>query len=120
MSLIDALGLGGPSFPANSRYAGTGTLSSVAADGTETPYLARRFVPGREYYSSIAIHRVTGYDRPDIIAAGTLGDPLLAWRLADANGVMHPAEVTADVGRILSVPLPQGLTAPPAALDDFG
>lgn len=120
MSLLDALGIGNRSFPANSRYAATPILTLVAADGTETAYLARRFVPAPDVYASIAIHSVTGHDRPDLIAAARLGDPLLAWRIADANRAMHPAELTREVGRALAVPLPQGLPAPAAEPDEFG
>lgn len=119
MSLLDALGVGGAAFPANSRYAGVATLTRAAPDGTETPYLARRFVPGPELHAATAVHRVTGYDRADTIAAAALGHPLLAWRLADANLVLHPGELVRDVGRALAIPLPQGLAAPAAQTEAF-
>jgi nucleoid-associated protein YgaU len=32
-------------------------------------------------------------DRLDLIAARTLGDPLLFWRIADANDAMNPFDL---------------------------
>lgn len=118
MSLIDAMGLGAPAFPANSRYAGSATLGWTAPDGTIVTYLARRIVPSPDVLTTSASYQVTGHDRPDIVAARALGDPLLAWRLADANRVLHPAELM-RVGRTLGIPLPQGLGALPAPPEDF-
>jgi hypothetical protein len=118
MSRIDALGIGGAAFPANSRYAGI-AVKTIALPEGEVSYLARRFVPPPGDYSSLGEHRTTDYDRADLIAATQLGDPLLAWRLQDANGVMHPRELTRDVGRLLVVPLPQGIPAP-ALPEDLG
>jgi len=108
MSRIDALGIGGAAFPANSRYAGI-AVKMIALPAGEVTYLSRRFVPPPSDHSSLGEHRTTDYDRIDLIAAAQLGDPLLAWRLQDANGAMHPRELIRDVGRLLVVPLPQGL-----------
>lgn len=118
MSRIDALGIGGAAFPANSRYAGTAVRTIALPEG-EVSYLARRFVPPPGAYSSYGEHVTTDYDRADLIAAARLGDPLLAWRLQDANGAMHPRELTRDVARLLVVPLPQGI-AMTAAPEDLG
>ena len=117
MSRIDALGIGGAAFPANSRYAGIAVKMIVLPAG-EVTFLSRRFVPPPGDYASLGEHRTTDYDRVDLIAATQLGDPLLAWRLQDANGAMHPRELIRDVGRLLVVPLPQGVPsmAPPEDL----
>ena len=108
MSRIDALGIGGAAFPANSRYAGIAVRTITLPEG-EVSYLARRFVPPPDAHSSYGEHRTTDYDRVDLIAATHFGDPLLAWRLQDANGAMQPRELIRDVGRLLVVPLPQGV-----------
>ena len=50
---------------------------------------------------------VTEGDRLDNITARTLGDPQQYWRICDANNSMHPAELTAEVGRTLKIPVPQ-------------
>lgn len=118
MSRIDALGIGGAAFPANSRYAGI-AVKTVALPQGEVSYLARRFVPPPTAYASYGEHRTTDFDRNDLIAAARLGDPLLAWRLLDANGAMHPRELTRDVDRALAVPLPQGI-AQAAPSEDLG
>ncbi|HEX8194142.1 MAG TPA: hypothetical protein VF552_14705 [Allosphingosinicella sp.] len=118
MSRIDALGIGGATFPANSRYAGVAVKTLALPDG-EVSYLARRFVPPPAAFSGYGEHLTTDYDRTDLVAAARLGDPLLAWRLQDANGAMHPRELIREVGRALAVPLPQGIAqAPPP--EDLG
>lgn len=117
MSRIDALGIGGAAFPANSRYAGV-AVKAVTVNGVDVAYLARRFLPPPTTYASLSEHQVTGYDRIDLIATLSLGDPMLAWRLSDANGAMNPSELTRDVGRSLVVPLPAGIPAP--ATEDQG
>ena len=43
-------------------------------------------------------------DRLDLVAARTLGNPLLAWRIADANQAMSPLEVVSRPGATLHVP----------------
>lgn len=111
MSRIDALGIGGAAFPANSRYAGI-AVKAITLAGNEVTYLARRFIPPPSAYASLGEHQVTDYDRTDLIATARLGDPMLNWRLQDANGAMHPRELTRDVGRALVVPLPAGIPAP--------
>jgi hypothetical protein len=112
MSRIDALGIGGAAFPANSRYAGI-AVKTMDPPAAEVSYLARRFVPPPGAYASYGEHRTNDFDRVDLLAGTLLGDPLLAWRLQDANGAMHKSELTRDVGRLLVVPLPQGIAAPP-------
>jgi hypothetical protein len=53
--------------------------------------------------------------RADLIAAAELGDPEAAWRLADANDAMRSSELTAVLGRLLRITLPEGVPAPPSA-----
>jgi hypothetical protein len=47
-------------------------------------------------------------DRPDIAAWRIAQDPEAYWRLADANGTMRPAELTARVGTRIRIPRPGG------------
>jgi hypothetical protein len=49
-------------------------------------------------------------ERLDQVAARFLGDPLLAWRLSDANGALDPAELEQRRRRIL-IALPEGIPA---------
>jgi hypothetical protein len=48
-------------------------------------------------------------DRPDLLGAKHLGDPLLYWRIADANAVVDPNELTDTLGRRVDIPLPPGM-----------
>ncbi|TVR51410.1 MAG: LysM domain-containing protein [Puniceicoccaceae bacterium] len=99
-------------FPPNSRYHGAAIAVHVDTEGREVRHLRRRFIPGAASLASIEHHLVSDGDRPDTIAAATLGDPELYWQLCDGNGVMHPRELTAVPGRTLRVTLPAGIPAP--------
>jgi hypothetical protein len=115
-SLID-LGVIPPvTFPPDSRYYGSSTLTYTAPDGTSVTYLARRIVPkpGARNYSTVAQHRVKQGDRLDLLAANYLGDPLMFWLLCDANGAMRPDELVEVPGRVLNITTPQGVKAPNA------
>ena len=94
-------------FPVTSRYHTIETARWVAADGREIVYLRRRFLPTAEV-AVLAEHTVTQGERLDNVTARYLGDPEQFWRLCDANDGVHPAELTAEIGRRLRVPLLQG------------
>jgi hypothetical protein len=94
-------------FPPNSRYHGTGTATCQAADGRVIVYLQRRFVPPQDSFQTLFEHTVRDGDRLDLIAAQHLGDPLLFWRLCDANGAMKPDDLL-QIQRI-SIVLPEGI-----------
>jgi nucleoid-associated protein YgaU len=105
------------SFPTDSRYHGSATLSYKTADGRSITYLARRFVPapGAPNFSTVAQHTVKQGDRLDLIAAKYLGDPLLFWLLCDANGAMRPDALVETPGETLSITMPQGVPGVPHA-----
>lgn len=94
-------------FPPTSRYYDIETATFVAADGREFIYLRRRFLPDARTMTVLTEHAVTEGDRLDNITAHYLGDPEQFWRLCDANDAMRPEELTAEVGRRLSISLPQ-------------
>jgi hypothetical protein len=98
-------------FPPNSRYFGSDTLSFTAPDGQTHAYLARRLVPqpGPPNFATTATHTVKQGDRLDLLAAKYLGDPLMFWLLCDANGAIDPDDLTATPGRVLSITMPQGV-----------
>ncbi len=100
-------------FPANSRYATTPTATLTRADGTEVTYLLRRFVPAPEALVVQQQYRVADGDRLDNLAAVAIGDPELAWRIADANRALRPEALVETVGRTLDIPLPDGIPGPP-------
>ena len=78
-------------------------------DGRVVAFLRRRFVPQPEQFTLIKEHRVVQDERLDNIAHAELGDPLLFWRLCDANRAIRPNELTETVGRRLRVTLPLGV-----------
>lgn len=98
-------------FPPDSRYYGSGTLTCTAPNGQTVTYLARRFVPrpGAPNYSTVAQHTVKQGDRLDLIAAKYLGDPLMFWLLCDANGAVRPDELVETPGSVLNITTPQGV-----------
>ena len=66
-------------------------------------------MPPPERFALLYEYRVVEGDRRDLIAAAHLGDPELWWRLADANGVLDPDDLTAFVGRRLRITAPDGM-----------
>jgi len=98
-------------FPADSRYSGSATLTYATADGRSIAYLASRFVPqsGAANFSTVAQHTVKQGDRLDLIAAKYLGDPLLFWLICDANGALRPDALVETPGTVLNITMPQGV-----------
>jgi hypothetical protein len=104
-------------FPADSRYYGTGTLTYVTPTGEIIAYLAPRIVPqpGSPNFATIAQHTVHAGDRLDLIAARYLGDPLIFWLICDANGAIAPQQLVATPGKVLNITTPQGVPGAPVA-----
>ncbi|HEU0202086.1 MAG TPA: Base plate wedge protein 53 [Burkholderiaceae bacterium] len=107
--LIEAGAIPANPFAPNSRYHTTplGRYVRNAAD-PGTPYVLRRFIPQRRAIAVAVEHIVKGGSRPDLLAAQTLGDAELSWRIADANAVTDPFELTDTLGRRVAIPLPPG------------
>ena len=105
------------SFPTDSRYIGSATLTYVTPAGQSITYLARRFVPqpGAPNFSTLAQHTVRQGDRLDLIAAKYLGDPLLFWLICDANGAVRPDALVKTPGTLLNITMPQGVPGGPRA-----
>ena len=98
-------------FPTDSRYYASSTLTYTTPDGQTITYLARRLVPqpGAPNFATVAQHTVTHGDRLDLLAAHYLGDPLLFWLLCDANGALRPDELVETPGTVLNITMPQGV-----------
>ena len=93
-------------FPTTSRYHEIETAKYTTPEGRQYAYLRRRFLPAAAPATVLAEHVVVQGERLDNITALYLGDPEQFWRLCDANGAMHPDELTAEVGRRLRIPMP--------------
>jgi hypothetical protein len=81
-------------FDNTSRYysLSTGNLNVVTSAGTTQAiaYQRRRFLPGPDGMTTLAVHTVRESDRLDNVAAQYLGDPAQFWRICDANTTMQP------------------------------
>ncbi len=93
----------------NSRYYNVGTTTLETAADKTVIYLKRRFVPPPERFALLQEHTVTQGERLDVITAHYVGDPEQFWRICDANNTLHPAELTATIGRKLRITLPEGI-----------
>jgi hypothetical protein len=96
-------------FPPTSRYHGIKTATLTTPDGRIIVYLRRRFVPPMERFSLLQEHIVTDDERLDNITAQYLVDPEQYWRICDANGALHPEELTETTGRMIRITLPEGI-----------
>ena len=98
-------------FEKTSRYAAleSTTLEVTDADGEvrSVRYVPRRFVPQSDDDQTLVEHTVVDGDRLDNVTARYLGDPTQFWRVCDANGALHPAELTEDVGGAIKIALPK-------------
>jgi hypothetical protein len=98
-------------FPTDSRYYGASVLQYTAPNGQIIPFLQRRIVPqpGAPNYATVNLYTVVQNDRLDLIAAKYLGDPLMSWLIADANGAVSPDDLVATPGTVLAITTPQGI-----------
>lgn len=108
----------GTTLPPTSRYATTGTRVHTPATAPGGPpqeqpvpvaHFGRRLVPRPDRLAASHEVACTQGDRRDTLAAAVFGDPLLWWRLADANGVIDPATMTSPPGRVLRVASDEGV-----------
>jgi hypothetical protein len=90
------------------RYAGAEQRTFVAADGVRVRYLAPRVLPQLAAPAGFTQVEATERHRLDLVAQRTLRDPLLAWRIADANAAMDPFALCAVPVALLAIP-PVGL-----------
>jgi hypothetical protein len=104
------VGTGAPTNP-SSRYYGSGVEQIALASGVTVSYLSRRIVPKMSLYSQTQNYSVVAGDRIDNLAARFLGDPILFWMIAEANGVEDAESLTAEPGRTILIPLVSGIPA---------
>jgi hypothetical protein len=94
-------------FEPTSRYYNIEATSLTTPDGRAITYKRRRFVPQGENMPTLVEVTVAQGDRLDLMTARVLGDPEQFWRVCDANNAMYPPDLTARLGRVLRVPVPQ-------------
>jgi nucleoid-associated protein YgaU len=101
------------SYPRTSRYFGVETAIYPTPDGRGLAYLRRRLLPSPDSFTTVTRHVVAAGERPDLLAFRFLGDAEQWWRIADANPVLDPRELTAEPGRVVRITLPQGVPGGP-------
>jgi hypothetical protein len=108
-ALIDAGAIPISPFGQNSRYSGLAFgLYERNATGPGVAYVLRRFIPQQRDIATALEHIVHSGERPDLLAAQLFGDAELYWRIADANLVIDPFELTDTLGQRIAIPAPPG------------
>jgi nucleoid-associated protein YgaU len=102
-ALLAAGALPQTSFDTASRYYGAAVFELHGTDGSTVRYIGRRFIPQPETFPSLIAHPVQQGDRIDVLAARYLGDPLLYWRIADANLAVRPSDPLVQ-GQVIRIP----------------
>ncbi|MFT3718300.1 LysM domain-containing protein [Pseudorhodoferax sp.] len=111
-SFLQANGLAPASFPPDSRYHGLPTAQARLPGGRTVVFVTRRLLPPPENFALLQTVAVAAGERADQLAARHLGAAAQWWRLADANGAMHPEAMVAEPGTRLRITLPEGVPAP--------
>lgn len=108
-ALLDAGAIPSSPFGPGSRYQGVGIgRYQPPGGGPAIAYVLRRFIPQARDIGTAAEHVVRSRARPDLLAARYFGDSELYWRIADANAVTDPFELTDTIGLRVIIPLPPG------------
>jgi hypothetical protein len=93
----------------NSRYypIADAVYESPTPDGTQRRlvYKCRRFLPAAEQIPLLTEHVTAAGDRLDNLSARYLQDPMLSYRICDANDVMLPRDLLLPVGRRIRIGL---------------
>lgn len=111
-SILQGSSAGVQAFAPNSRYYGIPTTTMTLPDGSQVSYLTRRFVPAPERFHPLQRHVVAEGDRLDGIATKYFNDPLLFWRICDANRALRPGELVETPGKRLLITLPEDVPSP--------
>ncbi|HMY57691.1 MAG TPA: hypothetical protein PKI49_00540 [Pseudomonadota bacterium] len=83
----------------NSRYYNIET-AQLEQGGRSVRYLTRRMLPALAAQTTLEEYQAAGSERLDLLASMGYGDPLQAYRLIDANPVLHPSELLVARRRI--------------------
>lgn len=103
--LIDAGAIPSEPFDPLSRYRGVPLALYQPGPGrAPVAHVMRRFIPQRHAIATALEAVVEAVDRPDLLAARTLGNPLAYWRIADANAVIDPFALTDIPGARVAIP----------------
>ena len=108
-ALLDAGAIPSTPFGPSSRYQGVGVgRYRPPGGGPAISYVLRRFIPQMRDIGTAGEHIVQSGERPDLLAAQIFGDSEFYWRIADANAVTDPFELTDTIGLRVRIPAPSG------------
>jgi len=94
-------------FSVGSRYYSVDTTVYENEDGRQITYVKRRFLPRGEDLTLLVEVTISEGDRLDLMAHRTLGSSEASWWICDANDAMNPADLLADTGERLRIPIPK-------------
>lgn len=109
-TILQQTGLNHSYFAPTSRYYGLETKILESKDHKKQVFVKRRFIAQPEAFDLLQEHRVSQDERLDNIAHNYLGDPEQFWRICDANAVMHPNSLTEEIGNIIKITMPEGIS----------
>jgi hypothetical protein len=110
-ALLSAGAIPQTSYAPNSRYYGLTPSTYTTSDGRTITYTSRRFIAQPQSFATISTHTVVQGERVDVMSAQFFGDPLLYWRLCDANLALRPDDLE-RAGLLLRVTLAAGFAGP--------
>ena len=93
-------------FDRRSRYYELENLHYGEDRGRPIVFKSRRFLSRDETRPVLWKVEVNDNDRPDLLAARTIQQSELFWRICDANGVMDPFELTERAGKKIRILMP--------------
>lgn len=96
-------------FSPSSRYIHTEIITVENESGEKIACIKRRIIPSVDHYFVLQKHILTEDERPDLLAHKYLNDAEKFWQIADANNVIHPAELTGEPGKKINITLPVGI-----------
>jgi hypothetical protein len=91
-------------FDAKSRYMEIEDTFYEKTPGELIRYKKRRFIPkDKEEQLVLSEFDIVSGDRIDLVSFKYFGDPEQYWRLCDMNGIMHPLDLTREIGKTIII-----------------
>ena len=91
-------------FEAKSRYNEIEDAFYEKTPGELIKYKKRRFIPKNKEEQMVLLEfDIVSGDRVDLLSFKYLGDPEQYWRLCDMNGIIHPLDLTREIGKTIKI-----------------
>lgn len=108
--ILQQTGVHNSHFEPTSRYFGLKTKIFESKNHNKKAYVTRRFISAPESFQLLQEHTVSQGERLDNISHQYLGDPEQFWRICDSNAAMYPNRLTEEIGNIIKITMPEGMT----------